>query len=441
MVRFRFRGRTIPNGSSYPHCPKLFPTLNQPNRQPPRNHRISNLMEFNIRAFDPASGGIVERRQEGEHREAILALLEHEGLTVLSVNASEQLRPVRRLQRFDAVLFCEELRTLLSSGMSLVEAIDTLCSKGGEDYKHAVLRELHQRLLDGKQLSSALELNTFPFSPLLIASIRASERSSRIEVALDEYINYETMGRELGRKLVSAAIYPSLVIGFGGAVSMFMIAYVVPRFARVYDDYTRSLSVPTAVLLKLGVFCSDNFVAIALCLLAIVAGMVVLYKNGKLKTIALRVLSRSKTARHYLRLYQLARIYQTLSMLLRGGYTLSDAIPLAQNLAFDEKLRERIGLSRERILEGRRFSTAFAEYGLTDTVTERLLQVGERSGSLAKVMDVIAQNSRQEFTLFLERATRLAEPILLMAVAIMIGLIIVMMYMPIFDLAGGLQGE
>jgi general secretion pathway protein F len=128
-------------------------------------------------------------------------------------------------------------------------------------------------------------------------------------------------------------------------------------------------------------------------------------------------------------------------MLLRGGYTLSDAIPLAQNLAFDEKLRERIGLSRERILEGRRFSTAFAEYGLTDTVTERLLQVGERSGSLAKVMDVIAQNSRQEFTLFLERATRLAEPILLMAVAIMIGLIIVMMYMPIFDLAGGLQGE
>jgi general secretion pathway protein F len=232
-----------------------------------------------------------------------------------------------------------------------------------------------------------------------------------------------------------------LVIGFGGAVSMFMIAYVVPRFARVYDDYTRSLSVPTAALLKLGVFCSDNFVAIALCFLAIVAGIVVLYKNGKLKTISLRVLSRSKTARHYLRLYQLARIYQTLSMLLRGGYTLSDAIPLAQNLAFDEKLRERIGLSRERILEGRRFSTAFAEYGLTDTVTERLLQVGERSGSLAKVMDVIAQNSRQEFTLFLERATRLAEPILLMAVAIMIGLIIVMMYMPIFDLAGGLQGE
>lgn len=398
-------------------------------------------MEFNIRAFDPASGGIIERKQEGEHREAVLALLEHEGLTVLSVNASEQLRPMRRSQRFDAVLFCEELRTLLSSGMSLVEAIDTLCSKGGGDYKHTVLRELHQRLLDGKQLSSALELNQFPFSPLLIASIRASERSSRIEVALDEYINYETMGRELGRKLVSAAIYPSLVIGFGAAVSMFMIAYVVPRFAHVYDDYTRSLSLPTAILLKVGVFCSENFIGIALCLLAVVAGIVVLYKNGKLKTISLRILSRSKTARHYLRLYQLSRIYQTLSMLLRGGYTLSDAIPLAQNLAFDEKLRERIGLSRERILEGRRFSTALAEYGLTDTVTERLLQVGERSGSLAKVMDVIAQNSRQEFTLFLERTTRLAEPILLMAVAIMIGLIIVMMYMPIFDLAGGLQGE
>lgn len=398
-------------------------------------------MQFHIRAFDPASGSIVERQQEGEDRDIVRMHLEREGLTILSVHAAERSRSISGLQRFDAVLFCEELRTLLSSGMSLVEAIDTLGSKGTDDNKQAILRELHQRLLDGKQFSAALELNQFPFSPLLIASIRSSERSSRIEVALDEYINYETMGRELGRKLVSAAIYPSLVIGFGAAVSMFMIAYVVPRFARVYDDYTHALSLPTEVLLNVGVFCSNHFFAIALSWLFVLGGTVILYKNGKLKSIALRILAKSKTARYYLKLYQLARIYQTLSMLLRGGYTLSDAIPLAQNLAFDEELRERIGRSRDRVLEGRRLSAALAENGLTDTVTERLLQVGERSGSLAKVMDVIAQNSRQEFTLFLERATRLAEPVLLMAVAIMIGAIIVMMYMPIFDLAGGLQGE
>jgi general secretion pathway protein F len=89
-------------------------------------------------------------------------------------------------------------------------------------------------------------------------------------------------------------------------------------------------------------------------------------------------------------------------------------------------------------MQGRRLSTAFAEHGLTDTVTERLLQVGERSGSLVKVMDIIAQTYRQELSLFLERATRLVEPVLLMSVAIMIGAIIVLMYMPIFDLAGGM---
>jgi len=398
-------------------------------------------MKFHVRAFDPASGRLIERTQEAESREGILALLAYEGLTVLSVDATEKLKSIRRLQHFDPVLFCEELRTLLSSGMSLVEAIDTLCSKDEDGYKQVVLRQIHQRLLDGKQFSSALELNQFPFSPLLVASIKASERSSRIEVALEEYINYETMGRELGRKLVSAAIYPSLVIGFGAAVSMFMIAYVVPRFARVYDDYSRSLSLSTTVLLHVGVFFSENFAAIVCCLLSALFGIFLLYKNGKLKAISLAILSKSTTARYYLKIYQLARIYQTLSMLLRGGYTLSDAIPLAQNLAFDGDLRDRIGLARERILEGRRFSAALAEYNLTDTVTERLLQVGERSGSLAKVMDVIAQNAREEFTVFLERTTRLAEPILLMAVAIMIGVIIVMMYMPIFDLAGGIQGE
>jgi general secretion pathway protein F len=398
-------------------------------------------MQFKIRTFDPSSGVITETSLDGVSPEAVKSQLQQTGVAVLSVVAVKKSGPIRQAQRFDPVLFCEELRTLLSSGMSLVEAIDTLCAKDTSDNKQVIMREIHQRLLDGKQLSSALELNRFSFSPLLIASIRASERSSRIEVALDEYISYETMGRELGRKLVSAAIYPCLVVGFGGGVSMFMIAYVVPRFARVYDDYPQALSFPTKLLLNLGLFCSDHFVAIASGIIAIIASGVVLYRNGKLKSIALQLLARSRTARYYLRLYQLARIYQTLSMLLRGGYTLSDAVPLAQNLAFDSELNKGVMRSRQSITEGRRLSAAFAENGLTDTVTERLLQVGERSGSLAKVMDVIAQNHRQEFTLFLERATRLAEPILLMAVALMIGAIIVMMYMPIFDLAGGIQGE
>ncbi|APA71410.1 hypothetical protein YQ44_14205 [Janthinobacterium sp. 1_2014MBL_MicDiv] len=378
---------------------------------------------------------------DGEDAAAVTQMVEQQGYTVLSVAA--QGRRVRTsgvsgLRSFNPVLFCDELRTLLYSGMSLVEAIDTLCSKDNDNAKHTVLLEIRQMLLEGKPLSSALELNRFGFPPLLIASIRASERTSRLDEALEEYVAYEKVGQDLGRKVISAAIYPSLVVGFGMLVCLFMISYVVPRFGKVYDDFSQKLSFSTVILMKIGQISSDYLGLILAALAGLVVLAVIGYRNGKLKICLLRALGRFKFVQYYLRLYQLARIYQTMSMLLKGGYTLSDAIPLAQNLAFEKKLQDQIVRARSVIQDGKRLSTAFAENGLTDSVTERLLRVGERSGNLARIMDIIAQTYRQEFTLFIDRATRVAEPILLMAVGIMIGAIIILMYMPVFDLAGGI---
>lgn len=398
-------------------------------------------MQFKIRTFHAASGAIAERIVDGEDTATVTRMVEQQGYTVLSVAAQgrrTRTRGVSGIRGFNLVLFCDELRTLLSSGMSLVEAIDTLCTKDNDDAKRTVLLEIRQLLLEGKPLSSALELNRLGFPPLLIASIRASERTSRLDEALEEYVAYEKVGQELGRKVVSAAIYPSLVVGFGMLVCLFMISYVVPRFAKVYDDFSQKLSFSTVILMKVGQLSSDYLGLILASLAGLVALAVIGHRNGKLKIFLLRALGRFKFVQHYLRLYQLARIYQTMSMLLKGGYTLSDAIPLAQNLAFEKKLQDQILRARGVIQEGKRLSTAFAENGLTDTVTERLLQVGERSGNLARIMDIIAQTYRQEFTVFIDRATRVAEPILLMAVGIMIGAIIILMYMPVFDLAGGI---
>ncbi|HYD82133.1 MAG TPA: type II secretion system F family protein [Paucimonas sp.] len=395
-------------------------------------------MQFHVRTFHAPSGSVAERTLEAESPDAVRHMLEREGVTALSITFRQRPRFVLRAPAFDVMLFCEELRTLLSSGMSLVEAMDTLCAKGGNDERHAVLQEIRQRLQEGKSLSAALERGRFPFPPLLIASIRASERTSRVDEALEEYIRYHKMGQELRKKLVSAAIYPSLVVGFGMLVCLFMVAYVVPRFAQVYEDFAQSLSISTLLLMKVGRFAGDHIVLLLCCVAAAAAAGAASYRSGALGRIVLRALGKIRVARYYLRLYQLARIYQTMAMLLKGGYTLADAIPLAQGLAFEERLQQQIANARRTVMEGRRLSAAFAENGLTDHVTERLLQVGERSGNLAKVMDIIAHTYRQEFSLFVERATRLTEPVLLMTVGLMIGAIIVLMYMPVFDLVGGM---
>lgn len=402
-------------------------------------------MRFTVRTFDAASATVAEHVVAGGSAQAVRGALERRGATVLSVRAAStrfapsflrQFSLARRAQ-FDVVLFCAELRTLLSSGMSLVEAVDTLGSKDGAGFKHEVLAEIKQHLLEGKPFSSALELNQFHFPLLLVASMRASERSSRVDEALGEFIGYEMVGRELSKKIVNAAIYPGLVVGFGMLVSLFMLSYVVPRFSRVYEDFATSISTPTLILIRVGGFFGDHLLLLLSALALSALALLLAYRSGRLKVWLLRLMGRFKLVRHYLRLYQLARIYQTVAMLLKGGFTLSDAIPLAQDLAFDAALRRQLLAARQLVGEGKRLSQAFTEQQLTDVVTLRLLQVGERSGKLEHTMEIIAQTYRQELMLFIERATRVAEPLLLMVVGVLIGAIIVLMYMPVFDLAGG----
>ena len=394
-------------------------------------------MQFQVRTFNPLTGQITDRLVEGNSAEDVRRDIAREGQSVLSV-VKYRTFSFGATTSFNVVLFCEELRTLLSSGMSVVEVIETLCDKNSAPSTHHILLEIKQRLLEGKTLSASLAMHSYPFPPLLVASIKASEQTSRIDLALDEYIAYELIGRELSKKITSAAIYPSLVVGFGGLVSLFMIGYVVPRFSKVYEDFSQSLSTSTIVLMHIGQFAGNHLM---LLIVAIIAGLIllaVLYRNGKLKTFFLKLLSQFAFARRYLRMYQLSRIFQTLSMLLKGGYTVSDAIPLAQNLAFDTQLRAQLTDMRLSILEGKRLSKAFSDFQLTDNVTERLLQVGERSGDLPKVLDIMALSYRQEVTRFIEHTTRLAEPILLMVVGLFIGAIIILMYMPVFYLAGGM---
>lgn len=395
-------------------------------------------MQFQIRSFQPSTGKVIDSLVDQDNEDIARQHLEAQGLTVLSVKVQGARRGPKRSNRFNVGLFCEELRTLLLSGMSLVEAIDTLCSKGNINGGHPVLLGIKLSLQEGKSFSTALTLSSFPFPTLLIASVKASERTSLIDKALDEYISYDRIGRELSKKIISAAIYPALVIGFGLLVSFFMISYVVPRFAKIYDDFTPSLSFATIALMKFGQFMGDHLLMILTAAGSICAALYFSYQRGTLQRWSLDLLRNFTFARHYLRIYQLARIFQTLSMLLKGGYTLPDAIPLAQNLAFDTGLHSQIASMHQQVMEGKRMSTAFTDNDLTDSVTERLLQVGERSGDLPKILDIIAMEYRQEFTRFVENTTRLAEPILLMVVGVMIGAIIVLMYMPVFDLAGGM---
>jgi general secretion pathway protein F len=166
--------------------------------------------------------------------------------------------------------------------------------------------------------------------------------------------------------------------------------------------------------------------------------MLLLWRSGALLRLGAALVEAIPPLERQWREFRLAKLYQAMTLMVKGGYAFDEALQVCSGLDAGPRLARQLQAVRTEIARGRSASVALAGAGLTEIVTERLLAVGERTGSFATVLQVIADRHSQAFTTFIERATRIVEPLLLLLVALAVGAIVVMMYMPIFDIAGGL---
>jgi general secretion pathway protein F len=393
-------------------------------------------MNYRIRYFEPSTRAAAEAVLAAASADAAAVQAKARGWLVLDV--APVARPWRMLtHRLDVRLFCRELRTLLAAGMTIVEAVETLAGRSHPHPNQAVYGAVLDAIRQGRPFSAALADSGFAFPLVLVAGVQASETSGRLIEALDQYIRYEDLMAESKRRVVSAAIYPALVIGFGVVVTLFLLGYVVPRFTQIYDDVAGQLSGLTHLIMWAGKLVGGHFLWILLaCALALV-GIALLLTRPAVQQSLLAQLLRIPALLRFAETFQLARIHKTLSLLLQGGFPLMEALRLVQPLAFTGGLNQRVKDVRNAISQGAPISQVFAKHHLVDEVGERLLAVGERNGNLAQVLGSIAEEGQRAFDTTVERITRIVEPLLIMAVALFIGAIVVMMYLPIFDLAGG----
>lgn len=407
-------------------------------------------MQARVRLLDPRRMVISEELMDLPALDALGPRLP-DGRQVLSVEAvkasatsprsvaSAPSRPGARAQHLDIAWWCQELRTLLVAGMTVVEAIETLHAQSATDSARARLQtDLLDQLHQGKALSVAMEaLGRFP--TVLVASVRASERSSSLADALSEYLRYHEMVETLRRKVISAAIYPGLVLSLGLAVSSFLVIVVLPRFSAMYADLHGSMSWTTSLLQSLSSFVRDHRLGIVGALLGVGALGLLAWRQGHVQRLAMAVAARIGPVDRALRQFRLAKLYHSMTVMFRGGYTLDETLLRSEGLSLGEPLETAMRDARHALSQGVRVSTAFSEAGLTDSVTQRLLAVGERSGQFERVLQTIAERHAANFASFMDRATRIVEPAMLLLVSLLVGGIVVLMYLPIFDIASSIR--
>ncbi len=365
------------------------------------------------------------------HRQAMAR-----GLRVVAVEAARWRRS--RRARLSLVAFSSELVALLEAGLSLVEAIEALTEKERDESVRHLLEGLRRRLYEGQNLSVAL--GEFPscFPTLYVATVRASERSGAIPEALRRFVAYQQQIDLLKKRLINASIYPAVLLAAGSLVLLFLVGYVVPRFSGIYEEVGGELPFASRMLMQWGRLLQAHGLAVLGGFLAFgaLAGWGVL--RPAVRAALGRLLARIPMVGRRIELYQLARLYRTVGMLLRGGLPVVTAFEMTRGL-LAAAARPRLAAATRAVREGRSLTEALAAQGLTTPVAERMLRVGERSGNMGEMMERIAAFYDEELSRFVDLATRLIEPTMMTVIGLVIGVIVVLMYVPIFELAGSIR--
>ncbi len=394
-------------------------------------------MRYELKAVGPDGAVEVLDFQAPDEATAVQSV-EGRGYTVLSVRARRALGWPGADARFPLVLFSQELRVLLNAGLPLVESIETLAEKERSAEARALLERVAAALREGRPLSVALEQFPRAFPALYVATVRAAERSGDLAPSLARYIAYATQLEAIRKRVVNASIYPLLLVAVGGAVGLFLMLYVVPRFGHIYAERGSDLPLFSRLLLAWGQALDQHAILVLAILAALAAAGVSAFRSLRLRTALADALWRLPAVGERLKVYQLARFYRTIGMLVRGGMPLVSALEMGADL-LHPVLRERLRAAHRAISDGGRLSQSMDQAGLTTPVALRMLAVGEQGGNIGEMLEQIAAFHDEELARWVDWFTRLFEPILMAAIGLVIGVIVILMYMPIFELAGSVQ--
>ena len=364
--------------------------------------------------------------------------LQADGAQVISLQARRQLRWPGRRARFALGLFIQELVVLLDAGLVLVEAVETLRDKAAPGINRQVMSDLLASMYQGNSLSKALQLKPEVFPSLLIATVASSEHSGQLSVALRRYHHFEAHLEAVKKRVSGALMYPMVVLSVGALILVFLLFFVIPRFAAVFDAVA-DLPATARLMVWWGDLVQTQGNLLPTGLVLAVGGLVLLLRSAAFKQRAARLLWKIPSLGAQRTLFVLARFYRTAGMLLMGGMPVVTAVALSGALLPAERQAD-LRHAMTDIQAGQPLSTSLARHQLTTAVAERLLRVGEQSGELAAMCERIAQFHDEALERAIELFSKVFEPLLMLVVGGLIGLIVFMLYMPIFELAGSIQG-
>ncbi len=413
---------------------------------------MTALATFAYRARD-ASGQIVTGSVSAASAEEVGQRLRNEGKYIISVQdkvmsaaAALDERQVRRneaakrVKREDVIAFCQQLSVMLETGVPLSEALDSFCQQTPRKEFKQVLGALRDEIYAGEKFSVAMSRWPRVFPTMMVSLMKASEASGTMAMMLGRIGEYLAKERRTSRQIKGALAYPMFMMAFAILMTVFLMAFVLPRFAKIYEMRSATLPAPTRVLLAVSHFFTTQYMYYgpALGVLAIALFIFLRQPAGRAFCDGVR-LNAPVLGGMFRQLY-ITRAARTMATLLTSGVNLLDIIGICRGVTNNVHYDRLWSNMEEGVRDGRQMSDAVFEAPFISRNVASMIASGERSGRLANVMERIATFSEEELDVAVKQVTSYIEPIMIIFMGVVVGGVAMALLLPVFSMGKVMAG-
>ncbi len=407
------------------------------------NKRSSEAEVYRVTAKNP-NGKIRTETMSGFSKQDINAFLVNEGYEVYRIESSDTIKFVfgkstiffKKLSGKNLIFWLTQLATYVKAGIPLTEALRILAKQMGKNgIPNRTFSALVYELTMGNSFSTAMEKQGKVFPSLLINMIRAAEATGQLEETLDDMANYYDEINKTKKQMISAMIYPSMILIFAVGVITFIMLFIIPQFVQVFDSAGAEIKGITLFILNLSNFLQAYIVYIILGALMIVVLLYLAYKRVKEFRRAIQILLMKSPVIGKVIIYnEMAIFTKTFASLLKNNVFITDSIDILIQITNNEIYKQLMMDTISNIAKGEKISTAFEDHWAVPDVAYYMIVTGESTGELASMMSKVSTYYQEQHRNIVNTLKSLVEPIMIVFLAVIVGVVVLSIVMPMFDL-------
>ncbi|GMV22572.1 MAG: type II secretion system F family protein [Vicinamibacterales bacterium] len=398
-------------------------------------------MEFRCRVAT-ANGQVSTATFEADNEARLRLELEEKGLYLLSLQPVGSVggftlrRPKKKISSEEFLIFNQELATLLRAGLPLVQSLDILRRRVPNPAFKRVLDDVYERVRSGNALSDAFEAQGGMFTGIYHASLMAGEKSGSLETVLRRYVAHMKVMAAVRGKMISALIYPVVLLLLAAVVVGLIVFKVVPEFAEFYRGFGNAqLPASTQFIVAVSNTLVNNAFLWLAALLAIGGSIAVWVRQPGQRSRLHRGVMRLPWFGPLSRKFATAQVARTIATLLSGGIPLVNSLDISSKSVGNQAVAGDLGVVAREVREGSSLAQSLQRRGTFPDVAVEMVEVGESTGALAEMLNSIADFYDEENDTSLTRFSNLVQPVLLIVMGLVIAGLLLALYMPLFQLS------